>query len=249
LLAVHGEGVAVVEVVLVQLAASECGSAAVVGQHRQRIGRLVDGDDLAALAGHELASVVGGEGDDGVADGVAAAVGDDEVRAGEPSALLGPDPGEAIEVGDSGPAPGEHQAVVIGGGVDSPGVDHRCERLRARGRDVDAPVGGVEADGGLKVAVAEVIEGHPFGGVALAQVLAEGRDDLVVPLQDRVQGAAGPDRTQLAGISDDHQLAASSFNAEHEPGQIDVCRHACLIEHDDGALIQGELPVDEATQQ
>ena len=43
--------------------------------HRERLGSLVDGDDPAALAGHELAAVVGGEGDDGVADGVAAAVG------------------------------------------------------------------------------------------------------------------------------------------------------------------------------
>ncbi len=104
LLAVHGQGVAVVKVVRVEGFPLQHNATAVVGRHRQRLGPLVDGDDAAALAGDQLAVVVGGESDDGVADGVAAAVGGVEVGAGEPAALFGTDTGEAVEVGDT-PAP------------------------------------------------------------------------------------------------------------------------------------------------
>jgi hypothetical protein len=136
--------------------------------HCERLGLLVDGGDPAALAGHELAAGVGGEGDDEVADGVTATVACHEVRAGEPAELLGPYAGQAVEVGDTGATPGEHQRVVPGRSIGGPGVDHRDERLGAGRGDVDAPGGGVEADGGLQVAVAEVVEGDPLGGVALA---------------------------------------------------------------------------------
>jgi hypothetical protein len=249
LFAVHREGVAVVEVVLVDLGAGEGDLAAAVGLHRERLDLLVDGDDSAALAGRELAAVVGGEGDDEVADGVAASVGGDEVGSGEPAELLGPGPGEAVEVGDTGSPPSQHQRVVAGCGVGGPGVDHRRQHLGAGGGDVDAPVSGVEADGGLWVAVPEVIECNPFGGVALTQVLAEGGDDLGVPLQHRVERASGPDRAQLAGIADDYKLAAGSFNAEHEPGQVGIGCHAGLIQHHDRPPVQGELPVVEAMEQ
>ena len=191
---------------MVERRAPQGDPAAVVGDHRQRPGPLVDGDDLAALAGDQLAVVVGGEGDDEVADGVAAAVGGDEVGAGEPAELFGPDAGEAVEVGDAGPPPGEHQRVVAGGGVGGPGVDHRRQRLGAGGGDADPLVGGVEADGGLQVAGAQVVEGGAFGSVALAQVLVEDGDDVGVAFEHRLQGATGADRGELAVITDDDEL-------------------------------------------
>jgi len=249
LFAVHGEGVAVIEVVAVERRAPKGDPAAVVGDDCERPRPLVDGDDLAALAGHQLAFVVGGEGDHGIAHGEAAAVGGDQVVSSEPAKLFGPDAGEAVEVGDAGPPPGEHEGVVAGGGVGGPGVDHLRQRLGAGGSDADPLIGGVEADGGLRVAGAQVVERGAFGMVALAKVLVEDGDDVGVARQHRVQCAAGADRGQLAVIADDDQLAAGALDAEQEPGQVDVRGHAGLVQHHHRALIQGDLAVVEPPEQ
>jgi hypothetical protein len=71
---VHGGGVGVIEVVLVELLASELdGFGGVVEGDSDRAGGGVDGGDGPLLAGHPPTPVVGGEGDDPVADGVVAA--------------------------------------------------------------------------------------------------------------------------------------------------------------------------------
>jgi hypothetical protein len=108
--------------------------------HCERLGLLVDGGDPAALAGHELAARVGGEGDDEVADGVTVTVACHEVLAGEPAELLGPDAGQAVEVGDTGATPGEDQRVVPGRSIGGPRVDHRDERALALGLSTKALV-------------------------------------------------------------------------------------------------------------
>jgi hypothetical protein len=59
-----------------------------------------------------------------------------------------------------------------------------------------------------------VVEGGAFGGVGLAQVLVEDGDDVGVPVHQGLEGAARSHRGQLAGVTDDHELAAGTVDGE-----------------------------------
>ena len=80
--AVNREGVAVVEVFVVDLLTGEVDVTAVVGGEGEGLVVVVDVGDGAALAGDEVALVVGGEGDNLVPDGVGAAAGGPPPSAG-----------------------------------------------------------------------------------------------------------------------------------------------------------------------
>ena len=89
LLAVHGEGVAVVEMLSVDGLAGQDHGAVVGGAQGQGLAAVVDVGDAGALAGDQASVVVGGEGDDLVANGVATAARRLEVFAREPAELSG----------------------------------------------------------------------------------------------------------------------------------------------------------------
>ena len=94
-----------------------------------------------------------------------------------------------------------------------------------------------------------MVKGGAFGGVALAQVLVEDGDDVGVPVEQRVEGAAGPDWGELAGIAHDHELAAGALDAQQKAGRVDVGREAGLIEHHDRPLVEREVAVVEPPDQ
>jgi hypothetical protein len=134
---------------------------------------VVDGGDGAALAGDDAGGVVGGEGEDAVTGGVAA-TGDVDLGPVEPAGGRPAGAGALVEGGDVGALPGEQQRVGAGVLVGEPAVDRLVERLVPGGSDVDPAVVEVPVDGGVGVAGAEVTEGGALGGVALADVLAQG---------------------------------------------------------------------------
>ena len=79
------DGVAVGESVPAHLLGTEVLHAAVVHVGSELAGAGVDGEDHAAFRGHDLAAGAGGEGDDAVSGGVAAAAGGGQFRSRQPS--------------------------------------------------------------------------------------------------------------------------------------------------------------------
>jgi hypothetical protein len=57
---------------------------------------------------------------------------------------------------------------------------------------VDAAAAGVPGDRLGDRSVAELGEGSALGGVALADVVGEGGDEPVAPVEERVEGTPGP---------------------------------------------------------
>ena len=52
-----------------------------------------------------------------------------------------------------------------------------------------------------------------------------------------LEGAAGVDLRELAGITDEHDLGPCRFGTAEQPGQLAGADHGCLIDHDDGPAV------------
>jgi hypothetical protein len=94
-----------------------------------------------------------------------------------------------------------------------------------------------------------VVEGGTFGGVALAQVVVEDGDEVGVPVQQGLEGAARSHGGQLAGVTDNHELAVGTVDGKQQAGEIHIGREAGFVEHQHRPLAQRDLPVIEAPQQ
>jgi hypothetical protein len=94
-----------------------------------------------------------------------------------------------------------------------------------------------------------MVESGALGRVALAQVLVEDGDDVGGPVEQGLEGAAGADRGELAGIAHDHEPAAGPVDAQQQAGEVDVRRETGLVEHHHGAAVERELSVVESPDQ
>jgi hypothetical protein len=154
LLAVHGEGVSVVQVARVQRVSSQDHATPIVGGHGECSGSPVDGDDPAALAGDQLALVVGSERDDEVADGEAAAIGGFEVGPTSQPSCSARTRASRLR---SATLLRRHASIKVSwrAAVSAAQASTIAARVSLRvGGDADPLVGGVEAGGGYDAAAA-----------------------------------------------------------------------------------------------
>ena len=192
----------------------------------------VDGHDLAAFRGDDLAVGGGGEGHDPVADAVVAAAGRDEFGAGEAAVEGEAVAGEAVEGVHVRPPPGVHGRVPAGADVGVPGVHRRLQGFVGVRGDPDPVVVGVPGDGVGDLPAAELAQCFPLAGVVLADVLGQDVDDAVVAVEQGPEGAAGADRAELAVVADQDHLGLGQVAGGQEAEHVAVVGHAGLVEHD-----------------
>jgi len=150
-------------------------------------------------------------------------------------------PGEAVEVPDVVPAPGQQGGVVSVGDLLGPDVRHLDERLCTARAEGGAATGEVPVDGLVDVPVAELAQGAALGGVVLADVAVEGGEDLGAARQEAGEGAAGSDGGELAGVADEDELRPCSLDVGHDPVKVVIGGHGGLVEDHDGAVVEGRL--------
>ncbi len=106
---------------------------------------------------------------------------------------------------------------------------------------------GVEGDGPLDAAGAQLGERPAFVGVVLADVDGELPHPLGMAGQQGAQPAAGPHGAQLAVVADDDHLGLGPRRDGEEAGEVGVVGHAGLVEDEDVAggeadPVMGEPP-------
>ena len=210
---------------------------------------MVDGGDGEVLAGDDLCRTVRGEGHNAVPDGVPASAGGDEVFAVEVAEVVVAGAGEPVEISDVFAPPGQQRGAMPGVDVISPLVDHLREGLGASGGDGGASGPGVPGDTVRHGPVAEVVEGGPFGGVGLADVLIEGGDDAGASFEEGVDGTAGTDGGELTLVADEHELRAGPLDPDGKAEQVGIGGHGGLVEDHHGALVEDVVMVVEPPQQ
>ena len=109
-------------------------------------------------------------------------------------------PCKAVEVGDVVAAEGEDHDVATEAELGRPVRDQLLLGAVGRVADVDATVSVVRGEEATHLAGAQVGERDTFPGVTLSAVLGE--PDCRHPLLEAAQHAAGFDRLELMGITD-----------------------------------------------
>lgn len=246
---VDGDGVAVVEVLGVDLRPGEEHSAAVGGSGFEGVLFWVGAGDGEALAGDEALVRERGEDDGLVSGGVGPSSGGDEVRSRETSRLVHVVAGEAVEVPDVVPAPGQQGGVVPVVDVSRPLLDHPDQRFGAVRAQGCATAGEIPVDRFVDVAVAELAQGPAFSGVVLADVAVEGGEDGGMALEERSQRAAGPDGGELPGVADEDELRPGGLGVGDDLVEVSVGGHGGLVEDHDRPRVEGDLLMLQAPQE
>ena len=158
-------------------------------------------------------------------------------------------PGEAVEVPDVVPAPGQQSRVVSGIHICDPGLDHAGEGLGPVRRQRCAAPGEVPVDRLLHVSVAQLGQGGSFGRVALADVVIEGGEDLGVTVQQRGDGAAGSDGRELPRVTDQDDLRPRLLDLGDEPEEVGIGGHGGFVDDHDAAVVEGDEVVVEAPEE
>jgi hypothetical protein len=143
---VHGEGVGVVEVLLVDHQAGQCDLSSVSDAYDQCSLVRIDVGDGDLLAGHDPSRRDRGQRDDPVTGRIDPSPRSDKVGSGEMAGLVVAVPAEPIQVSHVLPPPGQQRTALTVSQIGGPLVGHGDEGVSSAGGGVDAVVLGVPGD-------------------------------------------------------------------------------------------------------
>ena len=190
-------------------------------------------------------AVVVGE-DDSVA-GLEVAFGDGEGGAGEESVGGGAGSSVAVEGVGFGAGAGEEEGVAAGAVGVPPVVDGGGVHVVDGVVEVDASVVLVGLEGGLDVAVAELVEGGALPWFVLAPVDGEFGGSGAGGGDGGGEGAAGGDLGELVVVADEDDFGSGVTGGGDGVVEVDGAGHACFV--DDHDMSWGERGVgDEAAE-